>query len=69
MTIPDMTAHWESQLEAISQKKIKYDQFMEPITQSIDALIDEVKAVTFRGLNGKGAPFKPKKRFKTKTKK
>ena len=43
MTIPDMTAHWESQLEAISQKEIKYAHFMDPITQSIDALITEVK--------------------------
>lgn len=66
MTIPDMTANWESQLEAISQKEIKYAHFMEPITQSIDALISEVKAVTFSGLKGKGAPYKAKRTFKRK---
>ena len=63
-----MTAHWESQLEAISQKEIKYAHFMDPITQSIDMLISEVKAVTFSGLKGKGKPYKPKKSFKKKTK-
>ncbi|MCW3174074.1 DNA topoisomerase III [Shewanella subflava] len=63
MTIPDMTAHWESQLEAISQKKIKYAHFMDPITQSIDELIYEVKAVTFAGLKGKGKPYKPKRTY------
>ncbi len=68
MTIPDMTAHWESQLEAISQKEIKYGHFMEPITQSIDVLINEVKKVTFSGLKGKGTPYKAKRAFKPKAK-
>jgi DNA topoisomerase-3 len=68
MTIPDMTAHWESQLEAICQKEIKYAHFMEPIIQSIDVLINEVKAVTFSGLKAKGAAYRPKRSFKTKTK-
>ncbi|MBE8167413.1 MAG: DNA topoisomerase III [Shewanella sp.] len=69
MTIPDMTAHWESQLEAISQKEIKYAHFMNPITQSIDELINEVKNVTFEGLKGKGnASFKSKSTFKAKAK-
>lgn len=61
MTIPDMTAHWESQLEAISQKEIKYAQFIVPITQSIYDLINEVQSVTFSGLKGKGTPYKQKK--------
>lgn len=68
MTIPDMTAHWESQLEAISQKEIKYAHFMDPITQSIYDLINEVKSVTFSGLKGKGTPYKAKRTFKPKTK-
>jgi len=54
MVIPDMTAHWESQLEAISNREVKYNNFMEPMTQSLNQLIDEVKSVTFSGLNGKG---------------
>ena len=68
MTIPDMTAHWESQLEAISQKEIRYAHFMDPITQSIDTLITEVKTVTFSGLKGKGVPYKPRKSFRQQTK-
>jgi len=68
MTIPDMTAHWESPLEAISQKEIKYTHFMEPIIQNIHALISDVKTVTFSGLKGKGTPYKPKRAFKAKTK-
>ncbi|MDP5146802.1 DNA topoisomerase III [Shewanella sp. ULN5] len=68
MTIPDMTAHWESQLEAISQKEIKYAHFMDPITQSIDELINEVKVVTFTGLQGKGKPYKPKRTYKANKK-
>ena len=68
MTIPDMTAHWESQLEAISQKELKYAQFMNPITNNLDLLINEVKSVTFSGLKGKGTPYKPKGSFKPKAK-
>lgn len=68
MTIPDMTAHWESQLEAISQKEMKYAHFMDPITQSIYDLIAEVKTVTFSGLKGKGTVFKQKGAFKPKMK-
>ncbi|MCU8094299.1 DNA topoisomerase III [Shewanella sp. SM20] len=43
MTIPDMTAHWESQLEAISQKEIKYAHFMDPITQSTEESPDDLQ--------------------------
>jgi len=66
MTIPDMTAHWESQLEAISQREIKYAHFMDPITQSIYALIGEVKTVTFSGLKGKGTPYNKLKAKRTR---
>lgn len=54
MTHPDMTAHWESQLEAISQREMKYNQFMQPLTLSLQQLIEEVGAVRFDGLQGKG---------------
>lgn len=68
MTTPDMTANWEHQLEAISQKEIKYAYFMESITKNIDTLISEVETVTFSGLKGKGAPYKTKRTFKAKKK-
>ncbi|HHX06273.1 MAG TPA: DNA topoisomerase III, partial [Pseudomonas sp.] len=31
MARPDMTAHWESQLEAIAEKRMSYNQFMMPM--------------------------------------
>lgn len=40
MTVPDMTAHWESQLEAISKKSYSYHQFMNDLTQRIEHLIN-----------------------------
>ena len=56
---PDMTAHWESQLEAISQREMKYGQFMQPMVEGLGQLIDEVSAVRFSGLQGLGkSPFK-----------
>ena len=65
MGSPDMTAHWESQLEAISQKQINYAQFMQPMTQGLQQLVDEVGQVQFRGLQGMGKA--PAKKFKQKT--
>ena len=62
MGYPDMTAHWESQLDDISQRKMNYNQFMKPMTQDLSKLIDEVSRVEFRGLQGLGkASFKKRK--------
>jgi len=47
MTVPDMTAHWESQLDAISQKSFSYHQFMSELTHSIYQLIDSLSAARF----------------------
>ncbi|MGY8872159.1 MAG: DNA topoisomerase III [Pseudomonadales bacterium] len=66
MAHPDMTAHWESQLEAISQREMKYAHFMEPMTHSLHKLIEEVSSVQFQGLRGQGkAPAKKRRRKKT----
>jgi DNA topoisomerase-3 len=54
MGYPDMTAHWESQLEAISQRQMNYAQFMQPMTQDLSQLIGEVSNVEFKGLQGLG---------------
>lgn len=54
MTRPDMTAHWESQLEAISEKKIKYDQFMQPMVEGLHEFIHQVDSIRFDGLRGLG---------------
>lgn len=54
MTKPDMTAHWESQLEAISEKKIKYGQFMQPMIDGLHVFIHQVDNIRFDGLRGLG---------------
>ncbi|WP_293266504.1 DNA topoisomerase III [Neptunomonas sp.] len=65
MAHPDMTAHWESQLEAISQREMKYENFMAPMTESLHRLIEDVSHVQFQGLKGQGkAPIKKRRRKK-----
>ncbi|HCR98063.1 MULTISPECIES: DNA topoisomerase III [Halomonas] len=54
MVVPDMTAHWESQLEAISEKRMRYGHFMQPLTEGLTALIGEVESRDFSGLRGMG---------------
>jgi DNA topoisomerase-3 len=54
LVLPDMTAHWESQLEAISDKTMKYEQFMTPLTDNLKVLINEVSNVSFIALKGAG---------------
>jgi DNA topoisomerase-3 len=54
MVLPDMTAHWESQLEAISEKSMKYGEFMQPLTTGLANLIEEVSSVNFAGMKGMG---------------
>ena len=61
MVLPDMTAHWESQLEAISEKKLKYGQFMQPLTEGLSGLIEEVGSVSFSGMKGMGKKFVKRK--------
>ncbi len=64
MGYPDMTAHWESQLEAICQREISYGNFMQPMIQGLQQLINDVGAVEFSGLQGLGKT--PKKWGKKK---
>nr|CAA6829430.1 MAG: DNA topoisomerase III (EC [uncultured Thiotrichaceae bacterium] len=64
MGSPDMTAHWESQLEAISQREMKYGQFMLPMAEGLAQLVSEVAQVNFRGLQGMGKA--PAKKFSKK---
>lgn len=63
MTLPDMTAHWESQLEAIAQKRMSYNQFMTPMLNGLQQLMEQVSQIRFTGLQGQGkAPRRTKKR-------
>jgi DNA topoisomerase-3 len=68
MVLPDMTAHWESQLEAISEKTMSYEQFMQPLTEGLSDLINQVSGVSFTGMKGLGKQFKKRKATRKKLK-
>lgn len=65
-SLPDMTAQWESTLDAISQKQSRYWDFMTPMQASLSDLITQSQASLPSALQG----VKSEKRsFKTKYKK
>ena len=64
---PDMTARWEVQLNAISNRCLAYQQFMQPMQLRLHELISEVSQISFDGLQGMGeVSSKKKKRFSRK---
>ena len=73
-TLPDMTAQWESVLDAISKRQADYSVFMEPLTESLHRLIaqskvsfpDHLKGVKSNKPKLKKPKFK-KRRRKSKT--
>lgn len=69
MVIPDMTAHWESQLEAISQRELKYGAFMAGLIANLDSMQHNVLSANFSGLRGKGTKKTNFKRRKSKANK
>ncbi len=40
---PDMTAHWESMLTRISEKQYRYQDFMQPLEQTLHQLIGQAR--------------------------
>ena len=59
--LPDMTAQWESSLEAISQRQLRYGDFMAPMLTSLQGLVAESKAnlpTALKGVASKGNSFK-----------
>lgn len=67
MVAPDMTAHWESQLDAISEKRMRYSHFMQPLIEGLGALITEVEKQDFSGLKGMGNKTARKRKTARKT--
>jgi DNA topoisomerase-3 len=64
IVVPDMTAHWEAQLEAICEKRLCYNDFMLPLVAGLTALLGEVdnQKQHFTGLHGLGqARFQQRK--------
>ena len=68
-TLPDMTAHWEYQLQRISEKQQTYDSFMQSLAAQVNSMIEGVKygpvPSTLQNLPS-SIPNSPKKRFKRK---
>ncbi|MGE6648784.1 DNA topoisomerase [Shewanella colwelliana] len=63
-TTPDMTALWESSLDAISQKQLRYDAFMEPLLTQLHQLIEQASnqlPTALQGVAGPGYKSKYKK--------
>ena len=59
---PDMTAHWERQLDAISQRQGSYNGFMQPLLASLEDLIAQGQAVLPTGLKNIDRKPVPKKK-------
>jgi DNA topoisomerase-3 len=58
---PDMTALWEQQLNAISQRELNYQGFMGPLNHHLLALIEQAKQhipTALQGLKGQGQGYK-----------
>ena len=51
-TTADMTAQWESALDAISERKQNYASFMTPLVESLYPLVNEAKATLPAALKG-----------------
>ncbi|WP_319782589.1 DNA topoisomerase III [Oceanisphaera sp. IT1-181] len=67
-TTPDMTARWESVLDAISRKQAGYQAFMTDLETSLPQLIAAVDVNAFKGLKGSGkAPNFKKRKGRAKT--
>ncbi|WP_210475674.1 DNA topoisomerase III [Pantoea ananatis] len=68
---PDMTAQWESTLTRISEKACRYDEFMQPLVQTLSGLIQQARqqpsGQAFRGLPSTGQK-RPQRKAGRKTK-
>ena len=69
-TQPDMTAIWESNLDKIAQRQMRYQDFMLPLTQSIGNMISssqQIDTSLFAGLASTKPAYKKKWRKNKKT--
>ncbi|WDE05910.1 DNA topoisomerase III [Thalassomonas viridans] len=51
-TLPDMTAQWEASLNAISEKQVSYQSFMQPLTHTLHQLVEQACQTLPRQLEG-----------------
>ena len=70
-TYPDMTAHWEHQLQAIAEREYSYQPFMQALEQAVRAIVSQIKTgdipESLRHLpKVERAPFKRKRKVAKK---
>ncbi|ASP38201.1 DNA topoisomerase III [Bacterioplanes sanyensis] len=68
-TLPDTTAHWERQLNDISQRELSYQQFMTTLEQRLRQLLQETSALDGQGFRQLPPAAKPAGRGKRRTSK
>lgn len=61
-TQPDMTAHWEATLDAISQRAATYNDFMQPLQTRLRELVVQSAGNSVSALQGVKAPAAGKKK-------
>jgi DNA topoisomerase-3 len=68
-THPDMTAVWEANLDKIAQRKLRYDAFIQPLTESITLLINNSQQLDISHFTGLKSviPARKKRFFKKKS--
>ena len=57
-TVPDMTAHWERQLNDISERALNYDGFMQPMLNELGLLVGQAGKLDIGAFQGLPAPAK-----------
>ncbi|TNG91833.1 DNA topoisomerase III [Pasteurellaceae bacterium USgator11] len=60
-TLPDMTAHWESQLDGISRKQASYQQFMQQLLVTLPQMLNQYDFQSLRLLRQVSAPLSSKR--------
>ena len=65
-TLPDMTAHWESTLNAISRREAAYTEFMNPLQAQLQKLIENSGSGSIESLRGVTAKKPASRKYSNK---
>ncbi|MDH3001415.1 DNA topoisomerase III [Chelonobacter oris] len=66
-TLPDMTAHWESQLDAISRKQTSYQQFMQQLLTHLPDMLHQYSFQALRLLSRVQVPNHQRATYQKRT--
>ncbi|AJQ93420.1 DNA topoisomerase III [Gynuella sunshinyii] len=68
-TVPDMTAHWEKQLNDISERSLNYEHFMQPMLSQLQQLVTQacnLNVQAFQGIKTDKPGFRRSRRKTTR---